>query len=940
MRTEMMKSDPEDLVSNQSASDGALAADALLVRQLRCGDADAGHRFVRDYYPGIYRYLLYLTGRPETAEDLTQETFLKAWRGLDRFVVRAPLRAWLYRIAHREFLQALRRQRPELALAESADPPAPYAAEQMESVELRELIRTLPVEEREMIILHYLHGYTCEEIASIVRAPVSTVKYRLLKARAHLERELGEGDMAYLNEPGIPGTRIAGGRRWAWLPLDQMSALEARLPMFEGEQKMTDKPRAGMSRRKLLESAGTAAAVAAAGLAGRAEAAAPRNEAEITDERLTRKVTLALKATALADVCAQLQSNTGVHLTANSSVADEKVTLFCEKRPLREVMRQLSRPFGYTWLRSQPVDVSRQSAVAGPKSEGSQDQPPTTVYRLPTTAYRYELAQDLRSQLLEEELRNRDRNEALLALEREIEKYRPYLDLSPDEARERARTAPPEEKAVLETLSGKGWGDIQMYFRLSPADLAALRAGETVTFSAAPKPGEQPLPEDVARGVLQTWQDWRIAKRGDHFEFDEAERIPDGLPPTMVPEVRARVTLKLDQSELGTFTINNSRAGFTIGESTSMISGFELATGTSPAVRSPGNAVVNARLARDPALAARVTVRPEVGSGLSAVGQRPSGTAASPSPTADSRQPTALKLTTADLLEVLHRATGMSIVADFYTRLYDAEGLMVHDQPLFAALNQLADAMRLRWTIDAGAAGERAPWLQFRSISFYDDRLKEVPNHLLSRWSAARRKQGFLTLDDLIEIAQLSDAQLDGENMAEGARELWGLAEWDIARGSNLRPHLRFLASLTLGQRQEAMSPSGLAFSRMSLAQQQQFIAVGIGKAAESLQSLQELSDAALHVDYTLPGWFQWHPPEDLSGPGWPPLRPAPARERTREAALQPARRLDPQVTEAQITPTEQDLAVIYTWGGPKSRDVRWIRPNGQWGRRLNNPEG
>ena len=215
---------------------------------------------------------------------------------------------------------------------------------------------------------------------------------------------------------------------------------------------MSDKPHAGMSRRQLLEAAGTAAATAAAaGLTGPAAAAAPQNEAEIIDDRLTRKVTLAFKATALADLCARLQADTGIHVAANPSVADEKVTLFCETLPLREVMRQLSRPFGYTWLRSGPVFGVRPSVFGA-------DSDPNTEHRTPNTGFRYELTQDLRGQLLEEELQNRDRHEALLSLQREVEKYRPYLDLSPDEARARAETAAPAEKKRLETLAGKGWG--------------------------------------------------------------------------------------------------------------------------------------------------------------------------------------------------------------------------------------------------------------------------------------------------------------------------------------------------------------------------------------------------------------------------------------------------------------------------------------------------
>jgi hypothetical protein len=77
-----------------------------------------------------------------------------------------------------------------------------------------------------------------------------------------------------------------------------------------------------------------------------------QREAAIVDPRLTREVTLDQKGTALSDLCDRLRADTGIQLYAGRSVEDEKVTLFCEKLPLREVMLQLSRPFGYTWLRS------------------------------------------------------------------------------------------------------------------------------------------------------------------------------------------------------------------------------------------------------------------------------------------------------------------------------------------------------------------------------------------------------------------------------------------------------------------------------------------------------------------------------------------------------------------------------------------------------------
>ena len=77
----------------------------------------------------------------------------------------------------------------------------------------------------------------------------------------------------------------------------------------------------------------------------------PGSRRFVTHKMCQSTRTCAFKGTALADLCEHLQAESSVHLAAGPSVADEKVTLFCEKTPLRDVMRQLSRPFGYTWLR-------------------------------------------------------------------------------------------------------------------------------------------------------------------------------------------------------------------------------------------------------------------------------------------------------------------------------------------------------------------------------------------------------------------------------------------------------------------------------------------------------------------------------------------------------------------------------------------------------------
>jgi hypothetical protein len=719
----------------------------------------------------------------------------------------------------------------------------------------------------------------------------------------------------------LNGDPVGETRRWIALSPDEWDALEAHVRETVGRR--DDFVQIPFPR--LAAASGSAQQIAAA-------IESYQREAAIVDARLAREVAVHQKAIALSDLCERLRSDTGITLIAGQSVADEKVTLFCAKMPLREVMRQLSRPFGYTWLRS------------GKSGD-----------------YRYELTQDLRSQLMEEELRNRDRNAALIALEREIERYRPYLALSPDEALARAKTAKPAEKPLLEKLAGPGWGPIHIYYQLSRSELEALRAGQTFKYASQPLYGEQPLPPSVARGVLQSQRQRRLKVRqlhpggpssiGDRDEiFDPTDvNDPEGRPLTDVPEASATVSLSLKQSELGRFTLEGvsgfyavRRPGLRPADTHAWGDVNPLAVGTSPAVLKPANGAANTTLAEDPTLRARVTLRPQVTCGLTKLAG--TGDESPPEP----------KLTPADVLEALHQATGLPVVSDYYTRLYKPEVVSISNQPLYDALNRLTDTMRLRWDKERDGG-----WLQFRSTSFYNDRIKEVPNRLLARWFASRRQHGVLTLDDLCEIAQLPDAQLDGAEMTVGARECYGLAEWGLPCDLSLRPHMRYLAGFTPAERQEAMSAAGLPFTRMPLAQQQGFVARALIPEAGPLQSLDELAGAILRVDYSLPGSYEWHVPSSAPFLQWvlpvPPGTRAPrplVRERTREAALQVAQRISPRVRErivhaerllkpdvteadiapqpSQIVPTRLDLTVLYIPGASHARLITWTSTAGR----------
>ena len=199
--------------------------------------------------------------------------------------------------------------------------------------------------------------------------------------------------------------------------------------------------------------------------------------------------------------------------------------------------------------------------------------------------------------------------------------------------------------------------------------------------------------------------------------------------------------------------------------------------------------------------------------------------------------------------------------------------------------------------------------------------------------------------------------------MAEGAREWWGLVEWDLARSIHLREHLRYLAGFTPAQRQEAMSDTGLLFATMSGAQQWQFLSYSLVDHSlfSPLPSLDEFAEATVRVECTQPGWFQWGDPDlswnwtrwMMADPGregrWRP-RPT-VRERTREAALQAARRIDlaiqqpavhtignhraqpqpesPVLLEEQIFPTKLNLTFVYIPGFSNARPLHIVSRHG-----------
>jgi RNA polymerase sigma-70 factor (ECF subfamily) len=106
----------------------AVDSDRELMQRIRSGEKTACAECIELHSSGIYRLALRLLKNPAEAEDVVQETFLSAFRGISRFDGRSTLRTWLYRIAWNAAMMRLRRKEPEILSVEDASEPEPGAS--------------------------------------------------------------------------------------------------------------------------------------------------------------------------------------------------------------------------------------------------------------------------------------------------------------------------------------------------------------------------------------------------------------------------------------------------------------------------------------------------------------------------------------------------------------------------------------------------------------------------------------------------------------------------------------------------------------------------------------------------------------------------------------------------------------------------------------------
>lgn len=197
------------MLETQPASVLRENADVALVERCCANDRQAFETLVRRYQNKVHNFISKMTNDAEDAEDLTQETFVKAYLSLGNFRGESSVQTWLYRIATNLCIDRSRRRKRQVPTAFSLDEPLEDEHEQISREipdhaadpyrhlarkELRKRVReglsSLTEKLRAVIVLYDIQGLSYEEIAQVLNCPVGTVKSRLFNARIELGQRL------------------------------------------------------------------------------------------------------------------------------------------------------------------------------------------------------------------------------------------------------------------------------------------------------------------------------------------------------------------------------------------------------------------------------------------------------------------------------------------------------------------------------------------------------------------------------------------------------------------------------------------------------------------------------------------------------------------------------------------------------------------------------
>ncbi|MCE2903044.1 MAG: RNA polymerase sigma factor [Gemmatimonas sp.] len=174
----------------------ASLTDAELLDRLRMGDPAAERQFYERHVDRVYRLILRMCGRPELAQEWTQDTFLRAFNRLDQFRGDSALASWLHAIAVSVTRNGLRTHKRREAFAAPLDEATTVAARTAGDSDpdlktrLKAAIAALPEGTRRVFVMHDVEGFTHEEISDALGCAIGTSKSQLFRAREKLRAAL------------------------------------------------------------------------------------------------------------------------------------------------------------------------------------------------------------------------------------------------------------------------------------------------------------------------------------------------------------------------------------------------------------------------------------------------------------------------------------------------------------------------------------------------------------------------------------------------------------------------------------------------------------------------------------------------------------------------------------------------------------------------------
>lgn len=167
--------------------------DAAIAARVTGGDVDAYAELMARYEPKLQRYVVYLIHDPATAQDVVQETFIKAYQNLRSYNLTYKFSSWIYRIAHNEAMNAVKKTK-RLSSADAQDMPElsyePHFDEVIDKTILKAHVQgclgKLDPKYREVVQLIYFEQMKYDEVSDILHVPVSTVGVWLSRAKIKL----------------------------------------------------------------------------------------------------------------------------------------------------------------------------------------------------------------------------------------------------------------------------------------------------------------------------------------------------------------------------------------------------------------------------------------------------------------------------------------------------------------------------------------------------------------------------------------------------------------------------------------------------------------------------------------------------------------------------------------------------------------------------------